>query len=159
MKRLGVFCDVSNLYYCISNRFDGRKLDYNKYLEFIKDFGDVQQAIAYGSQMRNEAHPFIKALKSAGFVTKFKRPKEIGKGGINYKRKSDWDVGISVDIISMLDRLDIVILGSADSDMAPVIDYVINHGVKVIVLACGIASELHDTGAEVIEVTESMLEN
>jgi len=153
MKRIGVFCDVSNLYYCIGNRFNGKKLDYKGFLNFIKDLGEIQQAVAYGSQMRNEAHPFIKALKSVGFVTKFKKPKEFANG-----RKSDWDVGIAVDMISMMGALDMVILGSADSDMAPAVAYIMNKGIKVLVFACGVSRELHETGAEIIEVTESMLE-
>ncbi len=158
MKRLGVFCDVSNLYYCISSRFDGRKLDYRKYWKFIQDLGEVQQAIAYGSQRGNEAHTFIKALKCMGFTTKFKKPKEYQRNG-KVRHKSDWDVGIAVDMFSMLDRMDMLILGSADSDMAPAVEYVQNKGIKVVVFACGVAKELHDIGAEVIEITESLLED
>lgn len=154
MKRIGVFCDVSNLYYCVCRKYTGRKLDYQKYYDFVKGLGEIQIANAYGSQMRSEAHKFIKCLKSVGFNAKFKAPKEYK----NTKRKSDWDVGIAIDIVSMLDKIDTVILGSADSDMEPCVKYAMDRGLQVIVLACGVSSELHDVAHEVMEIPESMLE-
>lgn len=155
MKRIGVFCDVSNLYYCIGHRYSGRKLDYRKYLEFIQDLGEIQVAYAYGSQMKGQAHAFVAALKGAGFTPKFKTPKEIQ--GKVYKRKADWDVGITIDMISTMEKLDLMILGSADSDMAPAVEFVAARGVKVVIFACGVSRELHEL-CEVIEVPESLLE-
>jgi uncharacterized protein (TIGR00288 family) len=152
MKQIGIFVDVSNLYYCINHRF-GRKLDYTKYRDFVKDLGDVKKCIAYGSQMRNEAHKFIKSLSCNGFEPRFKTPKEM-----QGKRKSDWDVGIAIDMINSIPELDIMILGSADSDMAPAVKHIIDHGKKVIVFACGVSRELYSTATEVIEITESLLE-
>ena len=156
MKKIGVFCDVSNLYYCVSHRFEGRKLDYRKYLAFIQDLGDIQYAYAYGSQMKGQAHAFVAALKGAGFIPKFKSPKEIQ--GKVYKRKADWDVGIAIDMIKGMTDLDTMILGSADSDMAPAVEYVREQNVKVIVFACGVSRELHDL-CDVLEIPESLLEN
>ena len=59
MKRIGVFVDVSNIYYCIGKKYEYRKLDYRKYLDFITDLGELVKVIAYGSQMSNEAAGFI----------------------------------------------------------------------------------------------------
>jgi uncharacterized LabA/DUF88 family protein len=156
-KRIGIFCDVSNLYYCIGKKFDKRKLDYRKYLAFAKDLGDVQHAIAYGAQLQNEASAFIHCLKNFGFEPKYKSPKDYHNKD-NFKRKADWDVGIAIDIVKMIDRLDLIILGTADGDLTPVVDWAKERGVDVIVLACGISRELKDT-TKYIEIPESMLED
>jgi len=156
-KRIGVFVDISNLYYCIGKKFDNRKLDYGNYLAFIKDMGDVQHAIAYGAQMGNEATGFIHCLRQLGFDPKYKTPKNY-HNKTNFKRKADWDVGIAMDIVRMIDRLDLIILGTADGDLTPLVEWAKERGVDVIILACGISRELKDAATKYIEIPESMLE-
>ena len=99
MKRIGVFADVSNLYYCIGKKYTERKLDYQKYWEFITALGDIQQAIAYGAQIGSEAANFIYCLKQIGFQTRYKSPKSYNNQA-NFKRKADWDVGIAIDMVN-----------------------------------------------------------
>jgi uncharacterized protein (TIGR00288 family) len=156
MKRIGVFADVSNLYHCISRKYPSRKLDYRKYIKFVKDLGDVSIAIAYGSQMAGQATGFILCLKQMGFQTKFKSPKVYG--GVAQTRKADWDVGIAMDIVTMIDRIDMVILGSADGDMLPVLEWAMSRGVEVVVIATGISKDLKDKATKAIEIPESLLE-
>lgn len=157
MKRIGVFVDVSNIYYCISKKYEHRKLDYKKYLEFLRDFGDLTKVIAYGSQMNNEAAGFIHCLQKIGFQTKFKAVKTYNQE-IDFKRKADWDVGIAMDIVTMINRFDMIILGSADGDLEPLVDWVTRRGVDVIVLACGISRDLKERATQYIEIPESLLE-
>lgn len=150
MKRLGVFLDVGNLYYCIGKKYDKRKLDYRKYLAFLKEIGESVRATAYGCQMNNEATGFIHCLKAIGLQTKFKTVKT---------HRDDWDVGIAIDMVRMLDRVDTIILGSADSDLAPAVEYAVQAGVEVIVIACGISKDLKDAATDFIEIPESLLED
>jgi uncharacterized LabA/DUF88 family protein len=157
-KRIGVFADVSNLYYCISLKFKGRKLDYKAYYDFVVDLGDVQQAIAYGAQVENEAASFIHCLKEIGFTPKYKKPKAFHGEGTKLKRKADWDVGIVIDIVNMIDRLDLVVLGTADGDLEPLVSWVRQKGIDVIIVACGISRELKETATKFIEIPESLLE-
>lgn len=156
-KRIGIFCDISNLYYCIGKKYEQRKLDYSEYLKFVKDMGDVQHAVAYGAQMNNEATGFIHCLKQIGFDPKYKTPKNYHNKD-NFKRKADWDVGIAMDIVRIIDRLDLIILGTADGDLAPLVEWAKEKGVDIVVLACGISRELKDTATKFIEIPESMLE-
>jgi uncharacterized LabA/DUF88 family protein len=158
MKRVGIFIDVSNLYFCLSRKYASRRLNYQKYLDFCKGLGDIQQAIAYGCYDAKRPESFIKALEGIGFQTKYKPIKRIFKQGVLEKIKGDWDVGMSVAIMQMLDRLDVIILGSADSDMKDLVEFARTRGIQVIVLACQVSSELHDVCTEVIEIPESMLE-
>lgn len=154
MKRIGVFVDVSNLYFCVKAKFKDRRLDYKKYMAYCSEFGKVELATAYGCQMATESRNFIRLLQHAGLTTKYKTPKMIEPG----KLKGDWDVGIAVEMIANLARpLDAVILGSADGDMEPAVTYVQAQGVEVYVLACNISRELRTSARECFEVTESML--
>jgi uncharacterized LabA/DUF88 family protein len=151
-KRIGVFVDVSNLYYCLGKRYNGKKLDYSKYLAYVKDLGEVQQAIAYGSQANGEASNFIHALKAIGFTTKYKETRQD-------KRRSSQDVDIAIDAVRMLGKLDMVLLGSANGDLAPLVTWCKEQGCDVVVLACGINRLLKESATKCIEIPESLLES
>ncbi len=157
MKRIGVFVDVSNLYYCVGKKFLKRKLDYRKYLHFVADIGEVVKAVAYGSQVGEEAKGFIYCLNETGFQTKFKAVKSYHEEA-GLRRKADWDVGIAIDIVRMIERFDMVILGTADGDLEPIVDWCMDQGVDVLVLACGISKDLKDRATSFIEIPESLLE-
>ena len=75
MKRIGFFVDVSNLYYCVKKHFKGRQLDYRRYYDFVKDFGNITTAIAYGSEVGDETEKFKQVLKNIGFEPKYKKRK------------------------------------------------------------------------------------
>ena len=154
MKRVGLFMDVSNLYHTIGKKFS-RKLHYRKYMDFVADLGEIQQAVAYGAQVSNEATKFITCLKEIGYMTKYKAPKAFADGSM----KANWDVGITVDVITMLDKLDLVVLGSADGDFSDLVAYVQARGVSCVVLACNISYELKDIATKCIEIPESLLED
>jgi len=156
-KRIGIFADVSNLYYCLGKKFGGRKLNYEAYYKYVSGLGEIQRAIAYGAQEHSEAEDFISCLKIIGFETKYKTPKSYGAGD-NIKKKADWDVGIAVDIIEMADKLDMIFLGTADGDLEPVVEWSQRKGIEVIILACGISRDLRETAGTAIEIPESLLE-
>ena len=158
MKRIGMFVDVSNLYYCVNKKFGKRKLDYRKYMQFVEDLGQIQKAIAYGAQMSNQARGFILCLKEIGFETKYKTPKTYHGEGTDIKRKADWDVGIAMDMVNMIDRFDMIVLGSGDGDMLPVVEWATRQGVDVVILACTISRDLKDHATTCIEIPESLLE-
>ena len=154
--RIGIFIDVSNLYYCVGKKFN-RKLDYKKYYTYVEQLGDIKQAIAYGAQLKNEARGFIHCLEEVGFTPKYKKPKIFHNDG-KVRHKADVDVDIAMDIVRKINSLDLIILGCADSDLAPVVDWSQECGVNVIVLATGIAHELRTAAYSSIEIPESFLE-
>lgn len=149
MKRIGIFVDVNNVYANISRQYRNRKLSYAKYREFVEDFGDVIQAVAYGSQNNNEAAGFIRALKKAGYQTKYK----------NVGHMTDWNVGLTVDVVQMASRLDIVVLGSADESLEPLVGWCLRQGISVYVIACNTSNALKASATECIEIPESLLED
>ncbi len=153
LRRIGIFADVSNLYYCIGKKWEGRKLDYEKYLEIAQGEGIRIRAIAYGTQIGDEAMNFIVALKHFGYETKYRQPKILR----DEVRKTDWDVGIAMDVVRMFSRFDTVVLGTADPDMVPLVQFIQERGVIVRIIACGISRELKDIADSFYEVTEDML--
>jgi uncharacterized protein (TIGR00288 family) len=159
MKRMGVFIDVSNFYYCVSKRFSGRRLSYEKYYEFIVDMGKLVVARAYGAQQKDEAAEFILRLQGIGFETCYKKVKTYKDKG-KTRKKADWDVGMTMDIVRMVnnEELDLIILGTADSDLEPLVAWCKEKGVETIVLACGISRELKNTASHAIEIFESLVE-
>jgi len=156
MIRTAVFCDISNLYYCVHKKWPGRKIDYEKYLAACGT--PLYRATAYGAQMDHQADGFIKCLKAIGFECKFKAPKEYETDG-HIRRKADWDSGIIVDMIRLIDKVDRVVLGTADGDLLPGVEYLREHGLEVNIIACGISRDLKDGSNSWQELNESFLEN
>lgn len=159
-KRIGIFVDVSNMYYCVKKKYNKRKLNYQAFYDYVKDLGEIKSATAYGAQVKHEAQHFITCLKHIGFQTKYKMAKDY-QNVDKFKRKADWDVGIAVDIIESIlnNEHDMIVLGSADGDLAPVVEWCTENDIKVFILACGISRELKKTATTFIEIPESMLED
>jgi uncharacterized LabA/DUF88 family protein len=155
---VGIFVDVCNLYYCLQKKYKNRKLDYGKYLEFLQTLGKTVHAIAYGAHVNNEAKPFIIKLKKLGYVPKFKTPKKIRTDTGEIFHKADWDVGMVVDIVDLLDDLDVVVLGTADGDLAPLVEWVKRHNKTVVIFGCRISSDLKACADVCIEIPASLLE-
>jgi uncharacterized LabA/DUF88 family protein len=156
-KQIGVFIDVSNLYYCINKKYKGRKLNYKKYLEYIQGLGDVAIANAYGAQVKNQAAGFIHMLKQIGFTPKYQTPKSFTEHGQIIK-KADYDVKIAVDILEAAENLDMVVLGSADSDFIPLVLKLKEKQKRVIIFACKISGDFKTIGECCVEIPESLLE-
>lgn len=158
--KTAIFADLSNLYYCIGRKFDNRKLDYARLIARVAEFGDVQRAYAYGTQIGQEASNFISSLRKLGYTTKYKQPKMSEAPGEERKviRKADWDVGIAMDVVRMIERVDVIVLCSSDPDLAPLVEWIKEKGVRCIVLACGISRELKDVADQYFEIEEYLLE-
>lgn len=155
MRTISIFIDVSNIYYCLSNKYS-KKLDYTKYIDYLTDIGNIETKRAYMASMGDENRNFIRALEKLGIVVIQKEPKIYKTGDGKTKRKCDWDVQITVDI--MMCNSDIIVIGSADGDLAPVVKWCLDKGKHVIILAAGISKELRDL-TTATEIPESMLES
>lgn len=157
MKASGIFIDTSNLYYCVGKKFPARKLDYQRYYEIAAKDDVVVRAVAYGSQMNDEASKFIACLKHYGYDPKYKTLKINSDTGKT--RRFSWNVGIAVDIMMSIDKLDRVVIGSSDADLLPLVKYLKDRGCVVEIIACGISKELKDAADEYTEITEEQLED
>ena len=154
---IGLFVDTSDIYHKVKRKFEG-KLCYEAYYEVVSDLGTVQQAFAYGMQTDNESSGFINCLKMTGFDFRFKRPRIMKIGDREIKR-CDWGLKIAIDVVKIIDHLDTVILGISNPDFIPLIHWIKEQGVKVIILASGVPKSLKNVADSVIEIDESFLED
>jgi len=152
-----VFVDVGDLYHKLHRYYNG-KLNYELYLDYIeRKFGEITEAVAYGSQCENEAAGFITCLQSIGFDTKYKRPR-IFKINDREIKRCDWGVKITIDAISSIKAGDTIIFGISNTDYIPLIAYLRSCGAKVIIFASHVPKILYKIADKVIEITEDLFE-
>jgi len=132
-QRVGVFVDVQNLYYSARNIYNAR-VNFNSILEAAVGDRQLIRAIAYVIKAdMPEEHTFFEALDKAGFEVKSKGLQTF-YGGL---QKGDWDVGIAVDMIKMMNKLDVVVLCCGDGDFLPLVEYLKMSGQLVEVCSFG----------------------
>jgi uncharacterized LabA/DUF88 family protein len=132
-QRVGVFVDVQNLYYSARNIYNSR-INFNEVLKAAVGDRHLIRAIAYVIKAdMPEEHTFFDALGKAGFEVKMK-DLQTYYGGY---QKGDWDVGIAIDIIKQMNKLDVVVLCCGDGDFAPLLEYLQMSGHLVEVCAFG----------------------
>ena len=123
-QRVGVFIDTQNMYYSARYLF-GSKVNFKNIVEDAVADRRLIRATAYVvSTKGQEEQPFFEALQKEGIELRQKELMEYTSG----QKKADWDVGLAVDVIRMLDMLDVVVIVSGDGDFEPLIDYAKNRG-------------------------------
>lgn len=148
-QRVGVFIDAQNLYHSARSMFKSRV----NYRPLIKDLiGErlLIRAFAYVIRSKGEEEvKFFEALGELGIEIRVK-DLQIFYGG---EKKADWDVGISIDIVRMSEKLDVVVLMSGDGDFVEVLRFLKSRGVRTEVAAFG-----RSTSAKLIEEADSFLD-
>lgn len=131
-QRVGVFVDVSNMYYSAKN-IHGTRVNFGKILEDAVGDRDLVRAQAYVIKADSpDENRFFEALDKQGFEVRMK-DLQVFAGGA---KKGDWDVGITVDAITLAPKLDIVVLVTGDGDYLPLIQYLKSaSGVRIEVMA------------------------
>lgn len=118
-QRVGVFVDVQNLYYSARHMYNSR-VNFAEILKEAVGSRKLIRAIAYVVQAdMPEEGTFFEALHKAGFEVKKKELQTFAGG----HQKGDWDVGIAMDIVKLMPKLDVVVLCSGDGDFAPLLEY------------------------------------
>lgn len=132
-QRVGVFIDTQNMYYSARNLFK-RKVNFKNIVEDAVGDRKLIRAIAYVvSTESGENEPFFEALEKAGIETRRKALMEYPSG----HKKADWDVGLAIDVVQMLDTLDVVVIVSGDGDYQPLVNYAQGRGRIVELMAFG----------------------
>ena len=130
-QRVGVFIDTQNMYYSARNLFK-RKVNFKNIVEDAVAGRKLIRSLAYVIRTQSDdARPFFEALQKAGIETREKDLLEYDSG----HKKGDWDVGLAIDVVQMLDVLDVVVIISGDGDYQPLVDYVKSRGRMVEVMA------------------------
>lgn len=148
-KVIGVFVDVNNLYYCTNKAFK-RKVDYEQLYKTVQGEDTVYKAVAYGYQQEREASAFISALKYFGFQVQYKK--------FRNGRRISWGVGITLDVVRCIDKLDKVILVSSEIELLPLVEWIKSRGIECQVVGCGIPREIRQTADSFKEIDADVLE-
>jgi len=132
-QRVGVFVDIQNLYYTARNVYNSR-VNFTNVLKDAVNERPLVRAIAYGIKAdMPEEQTFFDALTKTGFEVKLKELQSFYGGA----KKGDWDVGIVMDIIKLMPKLDVVVLASGDGDYIPLLEYLQILGVRVELVSFG----------------------
>jgi len=123
-RRVGVFIDVQNMYYSARNIY-GAKVNFGAIVKAAVGNQKLIRAIAYTiSTKTGEERPFFEALQAMGIELNTKELLEYDSG----HKKGDWDVGITIDVVRMLDMVDVVVMVSGDGDYCALAEYVKSRG-------------------------------
>lgn len=142
-QRVAVFVDVQNLYYSAKNLYNSF-VDFGAILKTTLGRRKLVRAFAYVIKAETGAeNQFFNSLGVKGFEVKSK-DLQIFYGG---NKKGDWDVGLCMDVIRMLPRVDTVVLVSGDGDYSELVEYAKSQGVRVEICAFSktASSKLIDT--------------
>lgn len=133
-QRVGVFIDTQNLYHSARNLYQAR-VNFGAVLKDAVAGRKLVRAVAYViTTEAGDEKNFFEALEKLGIETKTK-DLQIFPGG---SKKADWDVGLTVDVMKMANRLDTVVIISGDGDFIPLVKYLQHHtGTQVEVVSFG----------------------
>jgi len=134
LPKVGIFLDVPNVTYAAEDA--GVRVDFGKLLEYLTQGRQLVRATAYAPvtddpATRFENQRFVHPVLGQGYKVVTKPWKRFADGGM----KANFDIELAVDILTMSDRLDIVVLLSGDGDFKRVVELVESKGVRVEVCA------------------------
>ncbi|MDG1949502.1 MAG: NYN domain-containing protein, partial [bacterium] len=152
-QRVGVFIDTQNMYYSARNLFK-RKVNFKNIVEDAVAGRKLIRAVAYVvSTEQGDEQPFFDALQKGGIETRSKKLMEYSSG----QKKADWDVGLAIDVVQMLDSLDVVVIVSGDGDFEPLVDHIRSRGRMAEIMAFGQTTsfKLRGVGCHYTDLSES----
>lgn len=134
-KKVGVFCDDSNLYH--SYQKYGWKIDFGKFKRLLENYCNLQFINYYiaipdkSDVIYSGTENFLGKIKP--YVTiKEKRLKYTPVAG-KFVKKADVDVEIALDVVRTIEKLDAVIILSGDSDLLELKNYAVRERKKNII--------------------------
>jgi uncharacterized LabA/DUF88 family protein len=151
-QRVAVLADAQNLYHTAQSVYS-RNIDYSALLSKAVQDRQLTRAVAY--VIRADAadeESFFEALVDIGFETKIKDIKTFADGS----KKADWDVGMSLDAVTLAKKVDTVVLCTGDGDFSRLCSHLRHEGVRVEVMGFGesTADELVDAADAFVDMSD-----
>ena len=125
-KRVGVFCDDSNLFYAYKK--SGWRIDYKKLKKLLEKYCDLKFINYYiavpdkDDPSRANTEKFL--LKLRDYVILKKKDLKYIPNGKGVIKKGDVDINVTLDVVRSISELDLVIVLSGDSDYLELKNYV-----------------------------------
>lgn len=134
-KKVGVFCDDSNLYH--SYQKYGWRVDFEKFRDFLTKFCKVE-FINYYIAIPEKSD--VNYQKTEHFLGKIKDATTIKSKPLKYTpvagkfvKKGDMDVEMVLDTVRFIESLDVAIILSGDSDLLELKNYIVKDKNKEII--------------------------
>jgi len=132
--RVGIFVDVPNVIYAAERR--NVNIDFGRVLDYFTRDRELVRASAYAPisddpQAKLESQRFAHHFLGHPYRLITKPLKRFADGSM----KANFDIELAVDILTMSDRLDVVVLLSGDGDFRRVVELIASRGVRVEVVA------------------------
>jgi len=119
-EKIAMFVDSQNLYYSARAAF-ASKVNYEKLLRLVTGNRTLVRAIAYIVQPPDgDVKPFATSLERIGYIVKIKDVRTRSDGSA----KANWDMGIALDILGIIDAVDTIALASGDGDFVALVDFI-----------------------------------
>ena len=136
LPRLAIFVDVPNILYAAEE--SGVRLNWGKVASFLSRGRTLVRAIAYAPisddpSARTENERFVLPFLEHGYRIATKPLKRFSGGSV----KANFDVELAIDVLTMSDRVDVIVLVSGDGDFRRLVEIVGSRGVRVEVMAFG----------------------
>jgi uncharacterized LabA/DUF88 family protein len=160
-QRIGIFVDVQNMFYS-AKILHQSKLDYGRLIREITGDRYLVRAVAYIVHKPDvDQAGFHDALMRFGYELRIKElkirqdPDGQGRG----TAKGDWNVGLTVDVMSLAPKLDTIALVTGDGDYVPLAEALKAHGCRVEVYGFerATASELAQAADQYVPIREDWI--
>lgn len=121
-QRVGVFVDVQNMFYS-AKKLKQSKLNYGTLLRDIVGERQLVRAVAYIMQRSDvNQQAFQEALTHFGYDLRIQEMKVRPGTDGQSTTKGSWDVGMSLEVMALADKLDTIVLVTGDSDYLPLVN-------------------------------------
>ncbi|MFN0149055.1 MAG: NYN domain-containing protein [Dehalococcoidia bacterium] len=139
--RVGIFVDSANVELACDRLRTRTRIDWGKVMALLTKNRQLVRAMAYSPvhddpNVSIETQRFVEPFLDKGYKVVTKPLKRFQDGTI----KANVDIELALDVVSMLDRLDVVCLVSGDGDFTKLIEYCQAQGVRVEVVSVGSAT-------------------
>jgi len=138
-KTIGLFIDNANWFY--PQKEFNWQISFAKLRQFLSQNYKVAILKMYlgtplDQKHKNSFHKLIQEVKKEHYTVKTKLLKKIwiDRSKKLFKYKCNFDVEITLDIVCTIDKLDLVMLGSGDSDFLALYNFVKEHNKGFITL-------------------------
>ena len=132
--RVGIFVDVPNLIYASERR--NINIDFGRVLDYFTRGRELVRASAYAPisddpQAKLESQRFVHHFVGHPYRIVTNPLKRFADGSM----KANFDIELAIDILTMSERLDVVVLMSGDGDFRRLVELIASRGVRVEIVA------------------------
>ncbi|MHC4478004.1 MAG: LabA-like NYN domain-containing protein [Planctomycetota bacterium] len=158
--KVGLFIDAANMFHAQKASHAGFHFDYRKLKDHLCRDSECYRATYYvGEKVPPQAKDqrFLDALRHMGFkIHKKAMRKYIDQETGEETEKANLDIEIAVDMLVQMERYDKCFLCSGDGDFTRAVQFLLDRGKTVVVVATWnmLSSDLYDACSEFVELKD-----